>query len=422
MSELVQDKLLPGNEASDEPEKVAAAAPESAPPRQPKSSHASPRTLCQHVRAPSPPTFASRLAVPSATLPDKEKISKYIDAAAQGAGNVNPALASCLSACKPFIVLPIQLVSCIAPFYAWAYQWAYVIYTWLPKQAVMALFGVALCFFGGTYVASIAAIEAFRQMGFNKLLDDVATVRTDLATVMVAMAHDEEELAKDKDGNGVADGDELNTPEKAQRTAFVVLNAIKKPDRLQGAVGSLWAAYIAVLATLKLEFARTTALALGIVEVVKVPCVRFLSPLVVTALHAAPADIKLDADGMINWSVTIIESTLTIVAVIFAWYLQMIISAFYSGLRGGRMFADAACAMLIDYGLMEHLPFVAKPFVAEESYLDEILGFSVAAVGFCFQFFAGFSLPFPLNIIFLPLTIIEWFLRAQISMTAVGVY
>ena len=78
MSELVQDKLLPGNEASDEPEKVAAAAPESAPPRQPKSSHASPRTHCQHVRAPSPPAFASRLAVPSATLPDKEKISKYI--------------------------------------------------------------------------------------------------------------------------------------------------------------------------------------------------------------------------------------------------------------------------------------------------------------------------------------------------------
>ena len=44
------------------------------------------------------------------------------------------------------------------------------------------------------------------------------------------------------------------------------------------------------------------------------------------------------------------------------------------------------------------------------------------AVGFGFQFFAGFSLPFPFNIIFLPLTIIEWFLRAQISMTAVGVY
>ena len=49
----------------------------------------------------------------------------------------------------------------------------------------------------------------------------------------------------------------------AQRKAFVFLRAIKQPDKLQTAVGSLWAAYIAVLATLKLEFARTTAFALG---------------------------------------------------------------------------------------------------------------------------------------------------------------
>ena len=44
------------------------------------------------------------------------------------------------------------------------------------------------------------------------------------------------------------------------------------------------------------------------------------------------------------------------------------------------------------------------------------------ALGFFFQFFAGFQLPFPLNVIFLPLTIIEWFLRIQISFTDAGVH
>ena len=39
------------------------------------------------------------------------------------------------------------------------------------------------------------------------------------------------------------------------------------------------------------------------------------------------------------------------------------------------------------------------------------------SVGFGFQFFNGFTLPFPLNLIFLPLTILEWFLRIQISMS-----
>jgi hypothetical protein len=49
----------------------------------------------------------------------------------------------------------------------------------------------------------------------------------------------------------------------------------------------------------------------------------------------------LGAD-LAHWTQTIIESSLTFVAVIFAWFLQQIISAFYSGLRGGRMFADGA--------------------------------------------------------------------------------
>jgi hypothetical protein len=58
----------------------------------------------------------------------------------------------------------------------------------------------------------------------------------------------------------------------------------------------------------------------------------------------------------------------------------------------------------------------------QESHLDEAIGYSVAAFGFGFQFFSGFTLPFPFNIIFLPLTLIEWFLRIQISMTNVGVH
>ena len=116
------------------------------------------------------------------------------------------------------------------------------------------------------------------------------------------------------------------------------------------------------------------------------------------------------------FQVTIIESSLTFVAVVFAWYLQMIISAFYSGLRGGRMFADGLISLLEDQGLMEKVPFIAQPFDPNESYVDEAVGYSLAAIGFSFQFFNGFSLFFPLNLVFLPLTILEWFLRWQITM------
>ena len=90
------------------------------------------------------------------------------------------------------------------------------------------------------------------------------------------------------------------------------------------------------------------------------------------------------------------------------------------------MFADAFCNLLIDYQLVTYIPFVATKengeFDPENTYLDEVIGFGAAAFGFSFQFFAGFTLPFPMNIIFLPLTFIEWFLRIQISMTDAGVH
>jgi hypothetical protein len=319
----------------------------------------------------------------------------------------------------PIIIVPIQLVMCIAPFYLWAYKKVYAVYEILPKNAVQAIFGLALCFFGGTYVASIAAIEAFRQMGFSKVLEELSFVQAQYDKVAAANRKDDME---DRDVDGVADVLQVPTSGLVQRKMFVAMRAITEPGRLQSAVGSLWAAYIAVLATLKLEFARTTAFALGIVEMVKFPTVRTLSPLVMSALAAAPADLKLGEEGAQQWAISIVESTLTLFAVFFAWYLQMIVSAFYSGLRGGRMFAEAVIQILSDYDLIKYLPFISQPFKPEDSLLDEGIGYSVAAAGFLFQFFSGFNLPFPLNIIFLPLTLIEWFLRIQISFTDAGVH
>ena len=167
-----------------------------------------------------------------------------------------------------------------------------------------------------------------------------------------------------------------------------------------------------MLATLKLEFARTTAIALGIVDTIRFPTVRIFSPLVRSLL----------GDELGHWTKTVITSLLTIVAVAAAWYLQMIISAFYSGLRGGRMFADAAIRLLVGKGWIDKVPGIAKPFDPEQSYFDEAIGYTLAAFGFLFQLLSGFGLPFPFNLVFLPLTAVEWFLRLQISFSASGVH
>jgi len=109
-----------------------------------------------------------------------------------------------------------------------------------------------------------------------------------------------------------------------------------------------------------------------------------------------------------HWVPTLITTAVNIVAVVVAWYLQQVVSAFYSALRGGKLFGSALFSFLGDRGWLAKLPCVAKPFEPDESNLDEIVGYVLAAAGFVFQLQAGFALFFPLNLVLLPLTVVEW--------------
>lgn len=55
------------------------------------------------------------------------------------------------------------------------------------------------------------------------------------------------------------------------------------------------------------------------------------------------------------------------------------------------------------------------PFNPETSYLDEAVGYTVAVAGVLWQLSTGFAPPFPINIVLLPLSIVEWLLRWQIT-------
>jgi len=51
----------------------------------------------------------------------------------------------------------------------------------------------------------------------------------------------------------------------------------------------------------------------------------------------------------------------------------------------------------------------------EDTYLDEILGWGIAFLGFSFQFMMGFSLPFPLNLFCWPIGILERLVQYQVT-------
>ena len=187
-------------------------------------------------------------------------------AAADANESLNPMVGSCLHASGPVLAAVVRCVLFVAPAITLAYGYCYRLYLAAPKNVVAMCFGAALCFFGGTFVASIAAIEAFRLMGWQTVYGELRIVLAECSKVQRASLKDDE---LDEDADGVADVDQLPPHALATRKIVVAMRTVADPDRLQTAVGALWASYLAVLATLKMEFAQTTAIAMGLVEIVQ---------------------------------------------------------------------------------------------------------------------------------------------------------
>jgi len=323
-------------------------------------------------------------------------MTRLIDAAASQAPSQ---FAELLKKAAPAIKVLARGIMFVWPFYKFLFDQGLRLYKIMPTEVITMFFGLALCFFGGDYYASIAAIEAFRLMGWKRTYENLLVVWGEYQ--VVKEKSDADDLV-DEDGDGVADVDQIHASELFNRKLTLAMTSIKEPTRLQTAIGGVWSSWLAVLASLRMEFARTTAIALGLTEATQVMAVKVLSPIL----------CSLMAKEKHHWVLTIIDTAISLFFVIFCWYLQAIISMFYSGIRGGLLFART------------FLPYMAKKRLLPEEYadidmddtiIDEMIGYSLATCGFVFQLFSNFTLPFPLNIILLPLTIIEYFIRWEVS-------
>ena len=309
---------------------------------------------------------------------------------------------------KPGLTKTVQCCAASQGWFGYIFRWLGRIWNMLPHNVVLMLFGVGLCYFGGTFMTSIAAAEAFRTMGGEKALEDIRLVHEQMRPVLEANDKDD---AEDLDGDGEADVDQLTPPQLMQRKAILVFSNVKDPQKIQDAVKSIYGALLAVLATLKLEFAATTAMAMGVADMVKKPLFKFV----------VPALEKVSPPPTHQWIKPAIDSAMRLAAIAIAWYIQQIISAFYSSLRGGKLFAQGffnIIASRAKKGIILCPGVIGPDFDFDNTILDDVIGWLLATQGFMFQLNSGFALPFPFDIIFLPLTALEWYLRLQISSDA----
>lgn len=286
----------------------------------------------------------------------------------------------------------------IVMLYIWIGKQAVRLYQMLPLNLLQAICGLALCFFGGRYFAAIAAIEAFRNFGGEMCWEELRIVWEQGSLSMEASEQDD---WTDANADGIPDVQQMSTNELISHKAKVVMAAVQDPDRLMKAITYLLTAYVSVLATLKLQFARTVAISLGIASMLEKPAVRMMAPLLGSIMGR---DLQ-------HWAAPVISTSSKVVAVTVASYMQAVISAFYAALRGGSMIGSAVIRGL------SRLSDSAKPFNPEESYLDEAIGFPIAALGFLFQLKYSFALPYPwvlLEVPLFPLTLLETLLRWEI--------
>jgi hypothetical protein len=178
----------------------------------------------------------------------------------------------------------------------------------------------------------------------------------------------------------------------ASRALFFLQNV--DPQRFTTAIVGLNAGLVAVVATLKVQFAKTITLGAALSKAIDGPAKTFLTPLVTAVL---PKPYKKWADVLVTYSVKSF-------AISIAWTLRRVMSSFHSAIRGGLMFSTNLLSYLRDMG------YISK--AQSESYfvpyLDKILGYTLALLGLWFQLSYGFALPFPLNVILFPFTVLEY--------------
>lgn len=121
-----------------------------------------------------------------------------------------------------------------------------------------------------------------------------------------------------------------------------------------------------------------------------------------TDRYAVPHIEGVLPDDYKKWAKPAVDAIVRSLAISSAWFLQRVISAVHSAMRGGLM---------LSRNILEYLSKMEIIHIKhDETMLDEAIGYAVAAMGLYFQLSWGFSIPFPLNILLFPFSCLEYFL------------
>ncbi len=254
-----------------------------------------------------------------------------------------------------------------------------------PLELAGVVYGLALALFGSYYLLLIASVESARQMGFTKFTRHMKSLYEQYRKVHEQHLIDN---AKDDDGNGIPDVDEISRQELFTRKLKLFARAID-PEQVSDALHGLFVAFSGVVATLRVQFAQTLALGVALADACK-PLLAQVVPIISRAVD----------EKYRQWVPFLFSTALRTFCVYLAFWVQRFISAYYSAVRGGRMVAAAGLSYLVRHH------YIAPLTGDRETLVHNAVALSVAALGLFFQW-NMWTLPILLRIALFPFSIAE---------------
>lgn len=260
-----------------------------------------------------------------------------------------------------------------------------------PDEIMTSVTGILLIFFGGGFSTTTAVYEAIHQAGLDKFKKTLSGLFVEYKKFKEENSDDDKE---DLDGDGIADVKQITGSQFVARKSLLFLKSTN-PEAISAALQQLYAIFIAVLATLRLRFARTISLGAAIGDQISQVYMKFAQP---------QLELLID-DEYHKWLGPVGNYVAKFIGVMVAFRIQVILTTVHTSVKGGRMLSKGLTALAERNGY-SHLT---------DGYLDEALSGILAVMGIIIQIFMWNSVPVIVRLVLFPLFFVEGLLNIFVS-------
>ncbi|KAG8338789.1 hypothetical protein TRVL_10384 [Trypanosoma vivax] len=261
--------------------------------------------------------------------------------------------------------------------------------------------GLSICLYGGSFTALIAAVEAVRLTSWERILNSAKVLYQNYCEGMRVVALENESEQKDRTVPNVRD---WNGEVLLSRKIGVFLSSVD-PLKVKDEFKALLLGFTAVATTLRSRSVNVITIGCSLSQVVS----RFF------ALDALLKDAL--SSNQQQLAEPLAQSFFCILCIFIVVIARQWAMTLHSAMYGARLAVESALELWRRKGNMSH-----DCAINAELPQTQTLVIVLASVGVFWQFSNGFSLPFPLNILLLPLRVLDFIVDAIFCDTPNGFF